>query len=596
MAVGLLLGILLTGGRAGAQFRIGYQTATTADQAVLRRLRPKTVAADSAAALTAVRDLILALRADAYLTASADTLRWLTTISAPPVRRDSVAVRLHLGRRLRWATIRATDDIPDGLLARAGFRERLLRGQPLRPPELARLQQRILAEAEDHGYPFARVTLDSVRWLDGDARISGVLRLTRGPLILLDSIQVQGEAHVSRGFLSRYLQLYPGQPYSQQKLVAATRLLKQLPYLQTGNAPRIQFARDRARITFFLADRRANQFDGIVGVVPVSSPLPGQARTQITGEVNLAVRNIRGGGKSFTLNWRKADAQSTAFDASYSHPGLLGSPLEVGATFNLVRQANSFVTTRPRLEFTYPTARYGRVSFFTEFRTSRLLADSTFRQLTALPANLDSRFTSYGLAYALNRLDDPFFPRQGWLLTGTAGAGNKVISRNADVPERLYAPLRLRTTQFQGALRAERHLRLGRSATLVARVRSEGLYNGDRLFENDLFRLGGLQSLRGFTEWQFFVSTYAVATAEYRVFTGEDSYVFLFADQGYYRRDRVQSTSLARPQDWPAGAGLGLTFGTGAGVFQFVYAVGRAANQPASLTRGRIHFGITGRF
>lgn len=592
LVFGLLLALLLP--VAGwAQSRptpqptgIRWRTTSPADRLVLRKYHLKTTVADSITALELVRDAVQALRADAYLTAAADTIRWPQS--------DSLVVHLYVGPRLRWATVRATDDVPDGLLQRAGFREKLLRGQPLHPAEVVRLQQTILREAEDHGYPFAQVRLDSIQWLD-DARLSAVLRLERGPMILLDSVLVQGNATINRRFLGRYLQLFAGQPYSQQRIQAAQRLLKQLPYLQSTAAPKVRFARERARVTFFLNDRRANQFDGIVGVIPVTNPVPGGKRVQVTGEVNLALRNIKGGGKSLTLNWRKADANSTALDAGYLHPSLLGSPLELVATFNLVRQANSFVTTKPRLEFAYPTARRGRVSFFAEFRSSRLLADSTFRLLTVLPPNLDSRFTNYGLTYAFNGLDDPFFPRQGWNVSVSGAAGNKVITRNADVPERLYAPLKLRTTQLAGALRLERHTRLGRSATLLTRLRGEGLYNADRLFENDLFRLGGLATLRGFNEWQFFVSSYAVATAEYRVFTGDDSYVFLFADQGYYRRDRTP-TSAARPQDWPAGAGLGLTFSTGAGVFQFVYAVGRASGQPPSLTKGRIHFGITGRF
>ena len=71
---------------------------------------------------------------------------------------------------------------------------------------------------------------------------------------------------------------------------------------------------------------------------------------------------------------------------------------------------------------------------------------------------------------------------------------------------------------------------------LLLRLRGEGLLN-PRLFINDLFRLGGLNSLRGFNENQFYTSAYAVATAEFRQFIGADSYVFLFADQAYLRHD-----------------------------------------------------------
>ena len=71
------------------------------------------------------------------------------------------------------------------------------------------------------------------------------------------------------------------------------------------------------------------------------------------------------------------------------------------------------------------------------------------------------------------------------------------------------------------------------------------------------------------------------------------AYVFLFADQAYLRRALPQDPY---PRDTPTGLGAGLSFRTGAGQFQFVYALGRSQQQRLSLSAGKIHFGITSRF
>ena len=98
--------------------------------------------------------------------------------------------------------------------------------------------------------------------------------------------------------------------------------------------------------------------------------------------------------------------------------------------------------------------------------------------------------------------------------------------------------------------------------------------------------------MRGFDEYFFFASTYGIGTLEYRLFTAEDSYVLLFYDQGYYRSDLEKS----KAEGLPLGVGGGISFSTGAGIFQLVYSVGKSEQQPMSLRASKIHFGITSKF
>ncbi|MCR5888169.1 BamA/TamA family outer membrane protein [Hymenobacter sp. J193] len=553
-----------------------------ADAPALRRYRPRTVLPDSLSVLREVRNLVLALQNEAYLLASADRLTW---------EKDTVRVQLYVGAPFQWARLH-NGNLGDALLTRAGYRERLFSGRPFLPADWARLQQRVLSEAENQGYPFATVRLDSV--VLTDRQVSGRVVLERGPVVYFDSLEIVGATKTRKEFLARYLQILPNQPYSQQRVAAATRLLRQLPYLRVRAEPEVRFAQHKARVYLLLEDRPANQFDAIVGILPNTATNTGQKKVQLTGDVTINLRNIRGGGKQLGLQWRKVDAASQLLDAQYVHPGFFGTPLEVSGSFNLYRQTqlNPFQTLRPRLQVTYPTPRAGRVALFTEWRSSQLLSDSTYKLLSVLPSTIDTRYDSYGLDYTWNALDDLYFPRQGMLAAAQAAVGNKRISKNSELNDTLYQRVALRTTQVTLGLRLERYFRLGRNGVLLARVRGEALLNR-RLFLNDLFRLGGLNTLRGFNELNFYANQYAVGTVEFRQFTGQDAYVFVFADQAWLRQDIV-----AQPyyEDAPTGLGAGLSFRTGAGVFQFVYSLGRAEQQKLALNASKIHFGITNRF
>ena len=560
--------------RALAHPRVLRLDAETADLPLLRRYRVRGSVPDSLSALREVRELVRALQGDAYLTASADTVRWT---------RDTVRVRLYVGEQFRWAYLR-NGNLGDGLLTRAGYREKFFRNTPFVPEDWARLQERILIEAENQGFPFATIGLDSVQLRGHD--ISGRVVLKRGRAVVFDSLQIVGNTKTKKRFLSKYLQIVPGQPFSQQRVMAAAQLLRQLPYVKLRAEPEIRFAKGRARVYLLLDERPSNQFDAIVGILPNANA--DQTGVQFTGEVTINLRNIKGGGKQVGLQWRKTDALSQLLDAQYVHPNFFGTPLELAGTFNLYKQTDAFTIIRPRLQVTYPTARAGRVSFFAEQRGSFIEA---VRDTSVLPANLDSQFNSYGVGYAWNSLDDLFFPHRGYLFNAQGAVGTKTISINSELRPKLYEGIPLRSTQYSLAVRAERYLPVKRAGVLLLRLRGEGLFS-PRLFPNDLFRLGGLNSLRGFNENQFYTSSYAVATAEFRQFIGADSYVFLFTDQAYLRHDVAND----RYADQPTGVGAGLSFRTAAGLFQFVYSIGQANRQPFELKSSKIHFGLTSRF
>ncbi|MFC6996394.1 BamA/TamA family outer membrane protein [Rufibacter roseus] len=578
--LGLLLVLWLCGGFAQAQNKTVVQVVTPegAEAAdVWKRNQPKNIPLDSVNLHQGLQAWLGNVREQGYLAASIDSL----------VRQnDSLRVHVYTGRPIVWASLQ-NGNIGEALLQRVGFREKLYRGTPFRPSEFARLQQALLREAENTGYPYAQVVIDSLQ-LRQDS-LQGVVRLVRGPLMTIDSIVVVGTGRIQPTALTRYTHLEKGQPFSQQRMEEANRALRQLPFLKVVGAPQVLFAKNQARIYFFLEEKKANQFDGIIGFLP--DPNSREAKLLITGEVNLQVRNLRGSGKQIGLHWRKVERNSQLLDVEYRHPHLFSSPFEVAAMFHLYKQDTSFLNLRPRLEIAYPLSTTSRVTFFAEVLSSQLLSPEALRQRTADSSAIDANFTSYGVAYAWGNLDDLYFPRRGSHAFFQGAVGNKRIQRNARVEASYYDTLQMKTTQLSVASRLERYWPVTKNGVVLTRLKAEALLN-QRLYLNELFRLGGLNSIRGFDDYSFYASSYAISTLEFRQYTGEDSYLFLLYDQGYLRRDLPEEKNI----QWASGVGGGISFSTGAGVFQLVYSVGRNEQEGFSLQRGKIHFGITGRF
>jgi hemolysin activation/secretion protein len=115
---------------------------------------------------------------------------------------------------------------------------------------------------------------------------------------------------------------------------------------------------------------------------------------------------------------------------------------------------------------------------------------------------------------------------------------------------------------------------------------------GDNLFENELFRLGGLRTLRGFNEQSIFSSAFGVATVEYRYMIGEYDYLTLFSDIAYTER-RVQNELES---NWLTGLGTGINFRTNSGVFSLFLAVGRTQQTNFDFRTTKVHFGYVNQF
>ena len=111
---------------------------------------------------------------------------------------------------------------------------------------------------------------------------------------------------------------------------------------------------------------------------------------------------------------------------------------------------------------------------------------------------------------------------------------------------------------------------------------------GKNHYMNELYRIGGMNSLQGFNEQALYCSSYAIALTELRFLFARRSYINAFFNAAWYERNIPNNYF----RDLPFGFGLGLSFDTKAGMFYLSYALGHQHNSPISFKTGKIHFGV----
>jgi outer membrane protein assembly factor BamA len=211
--------------------------------------------------------------------------------------------------------------------------------------------------------------------------------------------------------------------------------------------------------------------------------------------------------------------------------------------------------------------------------------------MTTLPPNADIRNNMYGVGLKYEKLDYRLNPRKGFSVVMNASAGTKKILKNAKLNPIVYDKLKLNSAIYTGDLEGSIFIPFLNRNTVKVGVQTAFL-DGETTFQNELFRIGGLKSLRGFDEESIYATAYSIFTLEYRFILEQNSYLYVFGDQAWYEKNNISNYV----RDTPIGFGAGISFETKAGIFSINYALGKQFDNPIQLKSGKIHFGIVNYF
>lgn len=498
---------------------------------------------------------VLALQQENYLLANLDRLIFVN---------DTVFATIYSGPKFESVRIRNAAELPKDLAL-----GRVSRGK-LNLSGLENVKDKFITSRASRGYPFARVWLDSIQ--GSERSISGHLLFNSGPYITFDSLQLTNKI-VDMKYLSKWLKINYDEPFSQLSISEIELKLKNLDFLKLKRLPSTKFQLGKALVTLDLEANKVNQFDGIVGVVPAENN--GGAR--ITGEINLVLKNLFKRGRSLMFNWIKLRERSQQLKASYIHPLILQSPLTLEVGYDQLKEDTLFSNRKLDFAISYPIK--PNLNFLFSYSNTN---GNNLRSNNAENGDFDVNY--YGLGVRWNTLDDIIFPRKGneFSFDGRVGAKKSSIPGGGRLSSNQYL--------FNGYF--NKYFDLNERKILYWGVESGWIYNSQTLFLNDLFRVGGLRSIRGFNENFFFASKYVVTNMELRFQFELQSYFFLFIDQAFLEYE-INTGALS---DNPTGLGAGFRLKMSAGIFNVIYGLGRTSNEGFSFDSSKIHFGYTGNF
>jgi len=573
-----------------AMYQIKWICDSTSTNAVKLLLEDDQSLFDSTKCIQKISQVINQLAEQSYLTAGVSNIRF----------NDSFCVvKINLGNSYNWIKL-SGGNIPEDIFTASGWRQNQFYNQLFNYQVYVQKILQITSYLEQNGYPFAQIKLDSIEVLsDG---ISAVLNLDKGDLVKFDTIEIIGDASIKSWYVAKYLGIKKDALYNEQILKRIDARLSQLSYIQTTRPSLIYFVGATAKPVVYLTNKKSSSIDGIIGFAPSSDN--NKNKLLITGEANLKLQNLFGTGKGFDLAFRSFLSGSQELKTRITWPYIARSNIGVDYELNLLKFDSTFLDVKHDigLQYRFVGSDYVKV-FYNIQNTSLLNVDTNAVKITkALPVSNDLKVNLYGLSAKVVRYDYYLNPRKGFGFDVSAAVGSKQIIRNPTVDaikftqtdgsvKSLYDSIKLSSTQYRLLFKGDVFIPLTQRST----IRVEGNFGhvqSSMLFFSELFRLGGIRSLKGFDEQAIFASSYGIINTEIRYLLQQNSHVMLFWNGAWYQ-NIIRKPTI---EDTPYGFGAGLNFETGAGIFSLYYAVGTQFNNSIEFNKAKIHFGFVNYF
>ncbi|MEO6548416.1 MAG: BamA/TamA family outer membrane protein [Ferruginibacter sp.] len=525
-----------------------------------------------------------------YVAASVDSVRYDSTFAE---------VAIYPGSHQYGINLR-TFGIEKNVLDMVGISRKKHNNGLLSLIELQEIKDDVLGYYEKNGYPFAAVFLDSIQ--QAPDMINGSLRVNKGPLYHIDSIRIRGKAKISNHFLQRHLDIRNGSAYDKTKLEKVSSLILALPYLEEQQPSELTMLGTGSVLDLYLVPKKSSQFNFLVGFLPANSQTN---KLQLTGDVNLNLKNSFGNGETILLNWQQLQLKSPRLNMGYQQPYLFKTDFGIDFHFDLFKKDSTFLQLNAQLGIQYLLSANQSGKIFIQQQSSFLLGAGVDTSLVkvskTLPPNIDVKAINLGIDYEINTTNYRFNPKTGNELRLVSSIGIKNISPNNEIIglkdpgfdfKSLYDSIQLRTYQLRIKLTAAHYFPVGKRST-VKTVFNAALFSSQNMFRNELFQIGGYNLLRGFDEESIYASRYGVVTVEYRSLVGLNSYLFTFTDIGLVK-SKYQTINYNNNF---ISAGLGLVFETKAGLLNLSFAVGKRDDTKFDLRQSaKIHFGYINYF
>jgi outer membrane protein assembly factor BamA len=432
--------------------------------------------------------------------------------------------------------------------------------------ELETSLNEINALITEKGDPFSSLQLINISKLNSDL-ILAELKIVNNQKRRIDKIIVKGYDKFPESYIKRFLKLRTGKSFNLNAIKDKVELLEDLRFASQIKDPEVLFTKDSTTLYLYLEKTRTNNFDGFLGFGTNENT----NKIEFDGYLDLRLVNNLNFGETLNLFYKSDEIDQQTFRVDTDLPYLFGSPVGLQVGLKIFRKDSTFLNANQYAKINYQVNAQHRIGIGINATNSTNLLEND----TALLNDYKSNFYTLNYNYTKAQFYDPLFPINFWFDL-SSGFGD----RTNDIGKQTQSVFNIDTYKI---------FNFNNKNSFYTRFNGTILTSDDYL-DNELFRFGGINSIRGFEENSLVANLYGVINTEYRYRLSNSIYVHSVLDAAYFENQITD----AKEKLFGFGFGLGLL--TNAGLFRLNYSSGKTENRQFKLSDSKVHVSLTATF
>lgn len=421
-----------------------------------------------------------------------------------------------------------------------------------------------IALLEKKGYSLANLQLINQQKVDNN--VFSELQLKLNSKRNVTDIVIIGYDKFPTGIKKAITKKAKKATFNQDNLKQINDEFDKLQFVSQLKYPEILFTTDSTKIFVYLEKSKPNKFDGFIGFSNDD-----KSKLTFNGYLDLQLQNILNSGEKFNLYWKNDGNKQTSFNLGTELPYLFKTPIGIKANLRIFKQDSTFQNTITDLNLGYYFS-YNTKAYLGYQKTNSVDIQNT----NSFSLNdFTNTFLTSSFEHVTFSQDNFIFPERTKVFT-KIGLGNRTISST-------------KSNQFFGQLEVSHHFELNQKNSILIKNQSYYLQSDDYII-NELYRFGGINSIRGFNENSLQANVFSGIMAEYRYLAAPNLYIHTITDYGYFQ------DKTAAIDDKLLGLGFGFGLFTKNGLFNLIYANGSTSDQAIKLSNSIVHISFKTNF
>ena len=419
----------------------------------------------------------------------------------------------------------------------------------------------------ESGQPFASLKLKNLKKKDKKT-IQADLIISNDAKRSIDQVFIKGYEAFPESYVKRFLKIKVNNTFSLDDIKEKTEALNSLSFANQIKPPEVLFTKDSTSLYLYLEKTKSNNFDGFLGFGTNETT----NKIEFDGYLNLHLINNINFGETFNLIYKSDENEQRTFEVNLNLPYIFGSAIGTELALNIFRKDSTYTTVNQSVNFNYQLNPKQKISIGIEgIQSNNLLNDN----ITETIQDYNSVFYSLGFEYMIRQYFNYLFP-VNFLFDLKVGLGS-----------RDFESFNEQQTLFN--LNTYKIFNLNNKSSIYLRFSGAGI-TSDNYLTNELFRFGGINTIRGFEENSIFASLYSVLNTEYRYKLNNNIFIHTIFDAGYFENNIITTKEKL------FAFGLGFGVNTNAGLLKFNYANGKSENQKFKFSDSKIHISLSANF